>query len=76
MFSRHGENRLVVCKNTIGSSVLENNKNLNTSKHDRDRHGLGHIIVEETVKRLGGMISYSESCGMFIVQIVLPMNGT
>lgn len=75
LFSRHGENRLVVCKNTIGSSVLENNKSLNTSKHDRDRHGLGHIIVEETVNRLGGMISYSESCGMFIVQIVLPMNG-
>lgn len=74
LFSRHDENRLIVCKNTIAHSVLETNRELKSTKPDRDSHGLGHVIVEEVVTRLGGMIDYSESGDMFSVQIILPMN--
>ena len=74
LFSRHDENRLIVCKNTIAHSVLEKNRELRSTKPDRDSHGLGHVIVEEVVTRLGGMIDYSESGDMFSVQIILPMN--
>ncbi len=74
LFNRHEDNRLIVCKNTIGKSVLESNSELKTTKSDISSHGLGHIIVEETVSKLGGMIEYTEDSDMFIVQIILPVN--
>ena len=73
LFNKHGDNRIIVCKNTIGASVLEQNGSLKTTKPDRASHGLGHVIVEETVAKLGGMIDYSESGDMFVVEIVLPV---
>ena len=62
----------MICKNTIGKSVLKDNSQLRSTKTDSTVHGLGHVIVEETVKRLGGMIEYSEDGDMFVVQIILP----
>ncbi len=73
LFNRHEDNMIVVCKNTIGKSVLKFNKNLKSTKSDNSAHGMGHIIVEETVNKLGGMIEYSENDDMFIVQIILPI---
>lgn len=72
LFSKQDENRIIICKNTINKRVLSEDGKLITTKKDGDSHGLGHLIVEETVARLGGMINYSESGGMFSVQIVLP----
>lgn len=73
LFNRHEENRIIVCKNTIENSVLQNNSELKTIKKDYASHGIGHIIVEETVHKLGGMIEYSEDSDMFVVQIILPI---
>ncbi len=73
LFNRHEDNRIIVCKNTIENSVLQNNSELKTTKKDYASHGLGHIIVEETVHKLGGMIEYSEDSDMFVVQIILPI---
>lgn len=36
------------------------------------QHGMGHLIVEEQVKRLGGMVEYYED-EMFCAHIYLPM---
>lgn len=72
LFNRHKDNRIIICKNTIGRSVLKDNSELKTTKSNHDAHGLGHIIVEETVTKLGGMIEYSEKGDMFVVQIILP----
>lgn len=72
LFSKQGENRIIICKNTVNKQVLSEDGRLKTTKTDGDSHGLGHVIIEETVSRLGGMINYSESDGMFSVQIVLP----
>ena len=35
-------------------------------------HGIGHQIVETTVKKYSGLIDYFEDGEMFGVQIVLP----
>lgn len=72
LFNRHKDNRIIICKNTIKKSVLKSNGELKTTKLNKDAHGLGHVIVEETVTRLGGMIEYSEEGDKFIVQIILP----
>ena len=73
LFSRQGDNRIIICKNTIGESVLNQNGELISTKKDKNSHGLGHLIVEECVSRLDGMINYSESGNMFSVQIILPI---
>ena len=72
LFSRQDANRIIICKNTVGGPVLNENGGLRTTKSDPASHGLGHVIVEETVSRLGGMIDYSESGNMFTVHIILP----
>ena len=59
-------------KNTIHESVLEQNRKLHSTKPLPDENGLGHQIVENTVRKYGGMIDYFESGDMFGVQIMLP----
>ncbi|MBO4868093.1 MAG: GHKL domain-containing protein [Clostridia bacterium] len=73
LFNRHEDNMIVICKNTIEKSVLNGNGELRSTKSDNSSHGFGHVIVEETIKKLGGMINYSEDGDMFTVQIILPM---
>ena len=43
-----------------------------TTKDKKDQHGMGHLIVEEQVKRLGGMVEYYED-KMFCAHVYLPM---
>ncbi|MBO4229890.1 MAG: GHKL domain-containing protein [Clostridia bacterium] len=72
VFSQHGSNRIIFCKNTIEKSVLQNNGSFQSTKSNPEFHGLGHKIVEETVARLGGIVDYSEENNMFVVTVVIP----
>ena len=72
LFSKQNSNRIIICKNTVKESVLENNKELRTTKKSGDSHGWGHQIVERIVSDYHGMIDYFEEFGMFGVQIILP----
>lgn len=72
LFSKQNSNRIIICKNTVKESVLENNKELRTTKKSGDSHGWGHQIVEKIVSDYHGMIDYFEEFGMFGVQIILP----
>ena len=72
LFSKQNSNRIIICKNTVIESVLENNKELRTTKKSGDSHGWGHQIVEKIVSDYHGMIDYFEEFGMFGVQIILP----
>lgn len=71
-FYRQNSNRVIVCKNTVGAAVLENNKDLVSTKKEPERHGYGHLIIERIVRDNNGMIDYFEDHGMFGVQIVFP----
>ena len=72
-FLKKNSNRIIICKNTVSGSVLKNNKQLRTTKKCRDSHGLGHQIVEETVKKYDGIVDYFEEEDVFGVQIILPV---
>ena len=72
LFLRKNSNRIIICKNTIKESVLRNNQRLKTTKKAPELHGMGHQIVETTVKKYDGLIDYFEKDDMFGVQIVLP----
>ena len=71
-FLQKGSNRIIVCKNSVSCSVLNENKHLKSTKPSPEWHGLGHQIVETTVKKYHGWIDYFEEGKMFGVQIILP----
>ena len=72
LFLRRKADRIIICKNTIKESVLSKNQGLKSTKESSDMHGIGHQIVENTVKKYHGLIDYFEEDGMFGVQIMLP----
>ena len=72
LFLRKNSNRIIICKNTVKESVLQNNQRLKSTKEAPELHGMGHQIVETTVKKYNGLIDYFEKDDMFGVQIVLP----
>ena len=73
-FVQNNLTRVIVCKNSIEHSVLKNNKELRTTKESPELHGMGHQIVETTIKKYNGWIDYFEEDKMFGVQIMLPIN--
>lgn len=72
LFLRRKSSRIIICKNTVKESVLKNNEKLKSTKESPELHGIGHQIVESTVKKYNGLIDYFENGEMFGVQIVLP----
>lgn len=72
LFLHRKSSRIIICKNTIDKSVLQNNKEMKSTKDSPELHGIGHQIVETTVKKYSGLIDYFEDGEMFGVQIVLP----
>lgn len=74
-FAAQGENRIIICRNSIEGPVLEKNRFLSSTKNNAREHGLGHKIVASVVESYDGIISYFEEGGMFGVQIILPRKG-
>lgn len=57
--------------NSISDSVLRDNKELVTSKTDKELHGVGIKSVEAVVKKYDGMINFYEENGEFCCHILL-----
>lgn len=72
-FATEHSNRILICKNTVPSSVLAANPRLLSTKGGGTHLGLGTRIIRETVARYNGMTDFFEDQEMFCVQIVLPM---
>ena len=72
-FTTVNDTRMIVCKNTVAKSVLESNKELNSTKSNPEDHGLGHKIVQSVLAKYEGWADYFEIDDMFGVQIMLPM---
>lgn len=72
LFTVAKTNRIIICKNTIGSSVLKSNPMLHSTKKEKFHHGMGHKIVENIVNEYHGLIDYFEEDDYFGVQIVIP----
>lgn len=66
-----GEYRSILIKNSIEASVLENNRNLKSSKGDKEVHGIGLKSVKSIVKKYAGMIQFFEENGMFCCSVLL-----
>ena len=72
LFIRQNSNRIIICKNTVDSSVLKSNNELKTTKKSKDAHGFGTKIIAKIVSDYHGMVDYFEDFNMFGVQVILP----
>lgn len=66
-----GEYLSILVSNSIDSSVLEHNKQLNSSKTDKELHGIGLKSVKTVVEKYAGMLQFLEENHEFICDILL-----
>ena len=72
-FSTSDEYQSIIIKNSIDSSVLETNPNLDSTKKDKMGHGLGTKIIREITEKYEGICNFFEKNGMFGVHVLLPI---
>ena len=72
-FATENSSRILICKNTVKSSILAVNPHLMSTKSGGAHLGLGTRIIRETVAKYNGMTDFFEDHEMFCVQIVLPI---
>ena len=60
---------IITVENYISKSVLNDNKELHTSKQDKKSHGLGTQIIKKLVKKNNGTCDYHEEGNMFCCEI-------
>ncbi|MCD7944305.1 MAG: GHKL domain-containing protein [Clostridia bacterium] len=61
----------VTVKNRIDTSVLDGNRELKTTKQDKEKHGLGIYSVREIVKKYDGFENFREENGFFVAEVWL-----
>ena len=66
-----GSYLLIVVKNTISQSVMENNPDLNSTKKDKGYHGLGTKSVKKIAEKYNGFVTYEDKSDEFVFKIML-----
>ncbi len=66
-----GEYLALIVKNRIKGSVLETNKNLSTTKKDKNLHGIGTKRIKELSEENGGIVGYYEEKDMFVCKVMI-----
>jgi two-component sensor histidine kinase len=66
--------RIIVCRNTILSSVLSVNPNMKTTKEDAALHGKGLSILRGIADKYSGTIGYREDDNSIEVTLVIKEN--
>lgn len=64
---------IILVSNSIKSSVLEDNKNLETSKPDKELHGIGIKSIKNIVEKHNGMIQFYEEENEFCCHIMIDI---
>ncbi len=67
----NGEYMIILIKNRIRESVLQNNPNLLTSKKNNQSHGIGKLSVKNIVEKYNGSVEYYEKDNLFCCRAVL-----
>ncbi len=68
---KKGEYLSILVTNSINKSVLEENKNLETSKDNKELHGIGIKNIKNVVKKYDGLIDFFEEENEFCCHIML-----
>lgn len=70
---RNAEYLIILISNSIKQPVLKNNKNLETSKENKDLHGIGIKSVKNIVEKHNGMIQFYEEQNEFCCHIMIDI---
>ena len=62
----------IVVSNTILKSVIDDNPELQTTKSDSSKHGIGTKSVKRIVGAYNGMVDFYEEDSTFKVKVQLP----
>lgn len=62
----------IMVRNSVDHTVLENNRNLFTTKENVAEHGWGIKSVKTVVEKYHGICEFSETDGMFTAEVLLP----
>ncbi len=65
----------LVVSNTVGRDVLKENPQLNTSKQQREIHGIGLKVIRELVRKYDGSVTFESGNGMFHAKLMLRAGG-
>ena len=65
----NGNDMIITVENYISKSVLNDNKELHTSKQDKKSHGLGTQIIKKLVKKNNGTCDYQAEGNMVCCEI-------
>ena len=63
---------VIAVKNRISVSVLDANPLLETTKEDKNTHGMGTVQIEKIVEQYDGMCDFYEEDGFFCVTAFIP----
>lgn len=63
----------ITVKNSIASSVLDENPSLKTSKNDKSAHGYGIRSIKNIAEKYNGSVDFLENNGYFITEIWLEL---
>lgn len=66
-----GEYLAVLVRNSIDTSVLSGNRDLRSTKSDKERHGIGLKSVKSLVKKYDGMIQFFEENKEFCCSVMI-----
>lgn len=72
--SRRVNYYIIVCKNTIDSSVISENPELVTVKNNKSFHGKGIDIIKEKAEKHHGYVNIYEEDGFFVITAFLSVN--
>ena len=64
----------ILVTNSIDKSVLSDNEKLETSKQNKELHGIGIKSIKAVVKKYDGMIQFFEESGEFCCHILLDID--
>lgn len=71
--SRRKNYYMITCKNTIHSSVMTENPELETGKNDKRFHGKGIDIIREKAEKHQGYVNIYEDNGYFVITAFLSV---
>ena len=71
IFKERGYDAISI-KNKIGKSVLAENPELNSTKEDKEKHGIGISQIKEIVTAYNGIYDFYEKEGYFCSRVFIP----
>ncbi len=68
---KDGSNYVFNMKNSVDRPIIANNPELNTTKRDKQFHGLGTKIITDIAKKYNGIADFFEDGNCFVCNILL-----